>query len=110
MSEIEARMGEPLRLGELAAAAGLSTSRFRHLFREETGVSPVTYLRQRRMERARILLQRTFLNVKEVMAQVGVRDQSHFARDFRRHHGMSPREVREARQQCPARESHGPGA
>ena len=48
------------------------------------------------MERASVLLERTFLSVKEVMAQVGCTDPSHFSRDFRRHHGFAPREWRNA--------------
>jgi transcriptional regulator GlxA family with amidase domain len=46
------------------------------------------------MERARVLLERTFLSVREVMAQVGFRDPSHFSRDFRRFHGIAPSAVR----------------
>lgn len=78
----------------LAAAAGLSTSRFAHLFRQETGVAPGRYLHRLRMERARVLLERTFLSVREVMARVGFRDPSHFSRDFRRFHGIPPSAVR----------------
>ena len=79
---------------ELAAAAGLSTSRFAHLFQRETGLAPGRYLQRVRMERARVLLERTFLTVGEVMARVGFRDPSHFSRDFRRFHGVPPSAVR----------------
>jgi AraC-like DNA-binding protein len=83
-------------LAELAAAVNLSVSRLSHLFREEIGVAPGRYLQVIRMQRARILLERTFLNVKEVMACVGVADPSHFARDFRKYHGLAPSQVRRA--------------
>lgn len=79
---------------ELAAAVNLSTSRFAYLFRRETGVPPARYLRDLRMERARQLLERTFLSVKEVMAFVGINDPSHFSRDFRRRHGVAPTRLR----------------
>ena len=95
-SEIEARLGEPLDVASLAARVNLSASRFAHLFLEETGRSPMRYVHERRMERARVLLERTFLSVKQVMASVGCNDPSHFARDFRRHHGVPPREWRAA--------------
>lgn len=78
----------------LAAAVNLSPSRFTHLFSSEVGLSPARYLHALRMERARLLLERTFLSVKEVMTQVGIADASHFSRDFKRYHGMPPREVR----------------
>jgi transcriptional regulator GlxA family with amidase domain len=90
----EALEGEVL-VTELAAAVRLSPSRFAYLFRRDTGVSPGRYLHTLRMERARLLLERTFLSVKEVMVQVGVNDPSHFSRDFRRHHGIHPTGLRE---------------
>lgn len=90
------RISEPLDVARLAAAVNLSASRFAHLFREEAGTSPMRYVRDRRMEHARQLLERTFLSVKQVMTSVGCSDPSHFARDFRRYHGMGPREWRTA--------------
>lgn len=80
----------------LALEVNLSPSRFAHLFRQETGYSPSRYLHTLRMERARLLLLRTFLSVKEVMAQVGITDASHFSRDFSKYHGASPSVVRRA--------------
>ena len=79
----------------LAASVNLSPSRLAVLFRRETGVSPARFLRALRMERARLLLERTFLTVKEVMAFVGINDPSHFSRDFSRHHGIAPTRLRE---------------
>ena len=107
MKEIEQRLSEPLSVPELARAAGLSASRFAHLFRMHTGVSPIRYLRDRRMERAGALLEQSFLTVKEVMVLVGCTDPSHFARDFRRYHGLPPRQWRdeaEAKRDDPWRE------
>lgn len=94
MADIEQRLAEPLSVAQLAAAVRLSPSRFAHLFREQTGMAPMRYLHAQRMMRARVLLERTFLSVKEVMVQVGCSDPSHFARDFRRFHGMPPSECR----------------
>jgi len=96
VADMNRRLQEPINLADLAAAINLSTSRFRHLFRAETGKSPARYLRDLRMERASVLLARTFLSVKEVMAAVGCKDPSHFARDFRKYFGKTPREWRSA--------------
>jgi transcriptional regulator GlxA family with amidase domain len=90
--ETSLRMG--VSVAALARGANLSPSRFTHLFRCETGHPPRAYLQSLRMERAGDLLNTTFLSVREVMLQVGVNDPSHFARNFRRHHGASPREFR----------------
>jgi AraC-like DNA-binding protein len=78
----------------LAAEVGLSLSRLGFLFRLETGASPGAYLHKLRMERARLLLESTSLAVADVMRQVGLSDPSHFARDFRNAHGLSPRAYR----------------
>ena len=98
IAAVISRMEETLHvahgLEELAAVANLSLSRLSHLFREQTGLSLGRYRHQRRMERARILIERTFLSIKQVMACVGINDPSHFARDFRRHHGVGPSELR----------------
>ena len=81
-------------IAALAARVNLSPSRLVVLLRRDTGVTPARYLRALHMERARLLLERTFLTVKEVMAFVGVTDASHFTRDFRRHHGIAPGRLR----------------
>ena len=94
VARMEQTLEQGARLPELAAAVNLSVSRLSHLFREDVGVAPGRSLQTLRMQRARILLERTFLNVKEVMARVGVSDPSHFARDFRRYHGIAPSQVR----------------
>ena len=51
---------------EVAMTLNLSPSRFRHLFREELGVSPHHYLTWIRLHRARELLENSFLRVKEI--------------------------------------------
>ncbi len=94
LEHMQRRLAEPLSVPRLARAVNLSVSRFAHLFRDQTGVSPRRYLHSLRMHRARILVQRTFLSVKEIMGQVGLSDPSHFSREFRRRHGDSPLHLR----------------
>ena len=74
----------------LASVIDLSPSRFRHLFKQETGTSPAQYLKQLRMRKAEMLLRTTFLSVKEVLKQVGISSNSHFVTDFKKIHGMTP--------------------
>jgi transcriptional regulator GlxA family with amidase domain len=96
LAHVHARLAAPLTVADLARSANLSTSRFAHLFQQEVGTSPARYVHALRMVRARLLIARTFLSIKEVMAQVGCSDPSHFARDFRDFHGRSPSEWRAA--------------
>ena len=75
---------------DLAKAVNLSPWRLCHLFKRETGVSPLHYLKTVRMEKAKNLLETTFYSVKQVMKMVGISDESHFVRDFQRTYGFSP--------------------
>jgi transcriptional regulator GlxA family with amidase domain len=75
---------------ELARSVNLSTGRLSHLFKAATGVPPIQYLGRLRMERAKELLETTFLSVKEVKNRVGVNDDSHFVRDFKKRYGLRP--------------------
>jgi transcriptional regulator GlxA family with amidase domain len=75
---------------ELARAVNLSIWRLSHLFKDATGMAPKQYLGRLRMERAKELLETTFLSVKEVKNRVGVNDDSHFVRDFKKRYGLRP--------------------
>ncbi len=83
-----------LSLEEFAETVNLSVWRLSHIFKSETGQSPINYLRTLRMERAGYLLETSFLSIKEVAHAVGVNDGSHFARDFKTIHGVTPTQYR----------------
>ena len=93
---LQGRLAQPVTVSQLAELVNLSPSRFRALFLAQTGLAPRQYVQRLRLRRARLLLERTFLSVKEVMALVGYNDPSHFARDFRREHDAAPSEIRSA--------------
>jgi AraC family transcriptional regulator of arabinose operon len=80
----------------LAALVNLSPSRFRHLFKQETGTSPAQYLKDFRLRKAELMLRTTFLSVKQVLKQVGLSSNTHFVSDFRKLHGMTPTAYRKA--------------
>lgn len=79
-----------LPLIELAQYVNLSPWRLCHLFRADTGMPPIKYLRQLRLEAAKQLLEVSFLSIKEITYKVGINDESHFVRDFKRMYGMPP--------------------
>jgi transcriptional regulator GlxA family with amidase domain len=87
-------LDRPLPIAKLADRVNLSPSRFAHLFQRDTGFSPTRYLRELRLDRARALAEESALSVKEIMARVGFNDPSHFTRDFKCRHGVSPRTLR----------------
>ena len=79
-----------LSLGEFAQSVNLSVWRLCHIFKSDVGMPPIRYLRLLRMERAKYLLESSFLSVKEIAYQVGLNDESHFVRDFKSTYGFSP--------------------
>jgi len=81
-------------LNEMAQFVNLSPSRLRYLFKSEIGMPPAQYLKAFRMQRARELLETTFLSVKEIISSIGVNDQSHFIREFKRTYGLTPAQYR----------------
>ena len=91
---MHANLHQRVRLPELAAAVNLSTFRFSHVFKSQTGISPGEYLRRLRMEKARNLLGTTLLTVKETMVMAGYNSKSLFVRHFRRSFGVAPSEYR----------------
>lgn len=76
-------------LAELAATAKLSPSRFRHLFRDETGIALSGYKVWMKTRKA-ITLLGAHPKLSHAAYQAGFADQAHFSRVFRRSFGMSP--------------------
>ncbi|XVU28888.1 helix-turn-helix domain-containing protein [Actinoplanes sp. CA-054009] len=91
---IEARLGEPLPLSDLAAAAGLSVSQFARQFKARTGLSPHQFLIQRRVDAACSLLRRTTMPIAEIAQRCGFSHQEHLTRVLRAHLGTTPAAVR----------------
>ena len=90
IEQIEADVSRAWDTARLAAGVNLSASRFRHLFKEETGVTVTEYLRERRLERAEVLLRTTFMTIKEVLSESGLTSMSHFVQYFKRRYGLTP--------------------
>jgi transcriptional regulator GlxA family with amidase domain len=91
---VEVHLGESIDLSMLAGVAGLSVHHFARQFKQSTGVTPHTYLTQKRVERAQEMLVQTDLPLAEIASAVGFFDQGHLARHFRNLLGKTPREFR----------------
>ena len=93
---VDANLDARITIDGLAVAAGLSRSHFCYLFKTETGLSPLRYIKRRRIERARELLATTRLSESEIRSIVGFPDRSHFTREFKKVFGVTPVEYRRA--------------
>ena len=91
---MQRQLDRKLLVTELARTVALSPSRFRCLFKNQIGASPNHHLKSLRMRKARELLETSRLSVKEVSARLGYRDTSRFVEDFRKLHGLPPKQYR----------------
>lgn len=89
------RFAEPLRLAELASAAGWSVPHLHDRFKERLGFSPHQALIRRRMQVARELLASTNDPIKGVAAKCGFPTAAAFCVQFRKSTQLSPKEYRE---------------
>jgi len=86
-----------LPLGKMAQSVNLSPARLCYLFKFENGISAARYLKSLRMKEAAVLLLTTFFSVKEIMVRVGLADESHFVKDFKKLYGLTPTEYRKTK-------------
>ncbi|MFO2003093.1 helix-turn-helix domain-containing protein [Pseudomonas aeruginosa] len=87
---IEANHAEPLGLECMAAQAGLALRTLKRRFGAATGLSPIRYLQQVRVDRAKKLLLVTPLSIREIAYEVGYENVSFFVRLFRKEAGDTP--------------------
>ena len=74
----------------MAKICEISMPHLQKLFKANTGMSPIMYLRNLRLEKARELLVTTFKQIKEIRLEVGMINESHFTRDFKKKYGVTP--------------------
>ena len=91
---IDANIEQRISVEALAMLANLSVWHFARAFKLSVGVTPHNYLIRRRVERTLELLSGTELSLSEIALAAGFANQSHCARRFRQHVGMSPGEYR----------------
>ena len=91
---IDSNLHERISITELARAVNLSRWRFCHLFKTETSLSPSVYIGTLRMLEAEKMLVETFLSVKEIRAELGNLDRTHFSRAFKKYRGLTPAQFR----------------
>jgi AraC family transcriptional regulator len=91
---IEEHLADEISLAALAELVELSLFHFARAFTQSFGVPPHRYHMARRIDRARILLQKQALSVTEIGIQIGFRETSSFTRAFRKVTGLTPTEFR----------------
>lgn len=85
---------ENISLNTVAQAINISANYLSALFSQRMDVSFIEYLTQKRMNKARQLLQKTSLRSSEIAYQVGYKDPRYFSFVFRKTQGCTPRAFR----------------
>ena len=96
MAFLHAHYTETLTRRMIAAHVGLDEDYLTYCFRQEQGMTPITYLNRYRVNRAKQLLQQTNQSVTAIALAVGFSDSGYFSRVFRREVGVSPEAYRRA--------------
>ncbi|GFN29902.1 helix-turn-helix transcriptional regulator [Paenibacillus xylaniclasticus] len=93
LNYIEDNMSESITIEQLASIVCLHPNYFITIFKSFTGISPVNYIIERRLEHAKALLSETDMAVADVAARIGM--QNHYlSRLFKQHFGLTPRRYR----------------
>ena len=93
---IDAHYKEALTLDQLASVAHMNKFHLAHAFKDEYGISPISYLINRRIEESRYLLQETGMTLTQISQVLGFSSPSYFSQSFRRVTNMGPLEYRKS--------------
>src|SRR6476619_892914 len=80
----------------IARAVRMSYFHFSRAFKQSMGMTATTYIAERRIERAKRMLEETELPISEIALRSGFSSQSHFTTAFRRLAGATPKAFRAA--------------
>lgn len=81
-------------LKDIAQYVFLSTSYFTRAFKEEMGISPISYLLKLRIERAKELLKETDKRISDIALSVGFSNQQRFNDIFKKYVKLTPLQYR----------------
>lgn len=94
---LSTQYAHPVSIEHMAESLGYNRAYLSRLFKQRTGVSPVTFLLKLRIDKARHMLrERPELTIEQIAASVGLQDALYFSKQFRRLHGQSPTAYRDA--------------
>ena len=87
---VEQHYASPVSVAELAYLSGRSLSSFKRDFQNIYNVAPATWIREKRLEKAKNMLETTALSVSDICYSLGFENVSHFSRIYKEFHGQAP--------------------
>lgn len=91
---INEHLQERINLEQLAGMTNLSLSRFKHRFKDETGIPPAEFIVRKKIELSEKLLLNG-CNIKDIAYRLDFSSPAHFSTTFRKYKGVSPLEYKE---------------
>lgn len=95
ITHLESQFDKTLVLDDLVEMSQMSKRSFLRAFGAATGCTPIAYVIQLRLARGAKLLRQSNESVTQIAYGVGFQDSNYFARQFRKHFGVSPRTYRQ---------------
>lgn len=93
---LDANYAEHITLDTLTRLTHMNKYYMAHSFTKFTGLSPIQYLNQRRMETACRLLKDTDYSISDIASSTGFSSQSYFSQTFRKYYGINPIKYRQS--------------
>lgn len=92
---MDEHLGEDINVDTIASHVYLSSGYLMTIFKREMGISIISYLTAKRMEKAKELLLENDLKIYEIANEVGYSNATFFSSTFRNHVGLSPKQFKE---------------
>ncbi|MBQ8284233.1 MAG: helix-turn-helix transcriptional regulator [Clostridia bacterium] len=91
---INENLDKPLSNEMLAERYFAHPNHFIRAFKEKTGLTPAKYIKAKRMENAKRLLESTDLSILEITEKIGLVESTHFSKLFKEYYNFSPTQYR----------------
>ncbi len=91
---IHTHFREPIKMGDLARELLLHPDYIGRCMQQALGKSPIQYLNQYRLSRAKTMLTSTNLTIADIAREVGIGDSTYFSKLYRKYEGITPLEFR----------------
>jgi AraC-like DNA-binding protein len=82
-------------VNDMCRLTNLSIGALRRRLLHDTGKTPKRWMEEKRLEKAKTLLENSDLNISAVAAECGYATPSWFIHRFKEHYGMTPKEIRQ---------------
>ncbi len=92
---IENNIHKDISLFEIAEYVNINRSYFSRIFKNSTGMTPLQYMTNLRIEKAKIMLREEEISIKEISTLLGYNDMRSFIRFFKKLENQTPSEYRE---------------